>query len=206
MREILLWDLAGQPGYRLFHQLHLNDTVVALVVFDSRNETDPFAGVRYWDRALQQACYGQRNMPHPLRKVLVAARIDRGGISASTDRIQSFVEELHFRRYFETSAKEPLNIEELKAFIEQAIDWDQLPRVSSTHLFQKIKDFFLAQKKKGRLLSTEDDLYQLFFNLDSDRVETEDLRAQFDVCLGQVEAVGLIKRLNFGISFCYSQS
>src|SRR5262249_39919480 len=23
-REILLWDLAGQPGYRLVHQLHLN--------------------------------------------------------------------------------------------------------------------------------------------------------------------------------------
>src|SRR4051794_40585675 len=33
-REILLWDLAGQPGYRLVHQLHLGDVAVALVVFD----------------------------------------------------------------------------------------------------------------------------------------------------------------------------
>ena len=44
-REVLLWDLAGQPGYRLVHQLHLNEIAVALVVFDSRSETDPFSGV-----------------------------------------------------------------------------------------------------------------------------------------------------------------
>jgi WD40 repeat protein len=38
-REVLLWDLAGQPGYRLVHQLHLGEVAVALVVFDSRSET-----------------------------------------------------------------------------------------------------------------------------------------------------------------------
>src|SRR6266702_2319742 len=35
-RETLLWDLAGQPGYRLIHQLHLSEVSVALVVFDGR--------------------------------------------------------------------------------------------------------------------------------------------------------------------------
>ena len=54
-REVLLWDLAGQPGYRLIHQLHLNEVAVALIVFDSRSETDPFSGVKYWVRALAQA-------------------------------------------------------------------------------------------------------------------------------------------------------
>jgi WD40 repeat protein len=47
-RETLLWDLAGQSGCRLIHQLHLNEVAVALVVFDARSETDPFAGVRHW--------------------------------------------------------------------------------------------------------------------------------------------------------------
>ena len=47
-RETLLWDLAGQPGYRVIHQLHLNEVAVALVVFDARSETDPLAGVRHW--------------------------------------------------------------------------------------------------------------------------------------------------------------
>ena len=53
MHETLLWDLAGQPGYRLIHQLYFYEVAVALIVFDSRSETDPFAGVRHWDRALR---------------------------------------------------------------------------------------------------------------------------------------------------------
>jgi GTPase SAR1 family protein len=54
-REALLWDLAGQPGYRLVHQLHLDEVAVALLVSDLRSETDPFSGVKYWARALAQA-------------------------------------------------------------------------------------------------------------------------------------------------------
>ena len=54
-RGILLWDLAGQPGYRLIHQLHLGEVAVALLVFDARSETDPFSGVKHWVRALAQA-------------------------------------------------------------------------------------------------------------------------------------------------------
>jgi GTPase SAR1 family protein len=54
-RETYLWDLAGQPAYRLLHQLHLSDAAVAVVVFDAKSESDPFAGVRHWVRALRQA-------------------------------------------------------------------------------------------------------------------------------------------------------
>src|SRR5438067_1256766 len=84
-RDILLWDLAGQPGYRLIHQLHLDQVAVALVVFDARNETDPFAGVQHWDRALRQARGVQRETTLPLKKLLVAARTDRGGVGVSPE-------------------------------------------------------------------------------------------------------------------------
>jgi len=80
MRETLLWDLAGQPGYRLVHQLHLNEVAVALIIFDGRSEVDPFAGVYHWDRALRQAQRIQGNSAPPLKKILVAARVDRGGV------------------------------------------------------------------------------------------------------------------------------
>jgi hypothetical protein len=83
-RETILWDLAGQPGYRLIHQLHLKEVAVALIVFDARSETDPFAGVRHWDRALRQARCVQGNAVPPLKKVLVAARMDRGGIGVKS--------------------------------------------------------------------------------------------------------------------------
>jgi len=55
-RETLLWDMAGQPGYRLIHQLHLNEIAVAILVFDARQAAgDPLASVRHWERALRQA-------------------------------------------------------------------------------------------------------------------------------------------------------
>jgi WD40 repeat protein len=94
MREVLLWDLAGQPSYRLVHQLHLNEVAVALILVDSRSETDPFAGVYHWNRALSQAQNTQEEPALPLKKFLVAARIDRGGIGVSRERIEKLVQDL----------------------------------------------------------------------------------------------------------------
>jgi GTPase SAR1 family protein len=55
-REILFWDMAGQPEYRLIHQLHLKEIAVALFVFDARQAVgDPLAPVRHWERAVRQA-------------------------------------------------------------------------------------------------------------------------------------------------------
>lgn len=88
-RELLLWDLAGQPGYRLIHQLHLNEVVVALIVFDSRSEIDPFSGVKYWARALAQARRLEGSAAVPMNAYLVAARADRGGVGVSAERVRA---------------------------------------------------------------------------------------------------------------------
>ena len=111
-REILLWDLAGQAGYRLVHQLHLSEAAIALMVFDARSETDPFAGVRHWDKALRQA---QRvgGTTQPLKKLLVAARTDRGGIAVSSTRVSALLHELGCEGYFETSARQGYGTAEL---------------------------------------------------------------------------------------------
>src|SRR5262249_17845210 len=155
-RETLLWDLAGQPDYRLIHQLHLDDVAVALVVFDSRSATDPLAGVRHWVRALRQAHRLRGEGALPLKMLLVAARTDRGGVGVGRERIEALKAELVLDADFETSAKEGRNIVELAAAIRSAIDWEALPRVTSTELFQRIKSFLLAEKEAGRLLSTAD--------------------------------------------------
>ncbi len=197
-RETLLWDLAGQPGYRLIHQLHLNEVAVALVVFDARSETDPFAGVYHWDRALRQAQRVQGSAALPLKKILVQARVDRGGIGASPERVQALINECGFDAYFETSAREDWHISDLRAAVCQAIDWDALPKISSTQLFQNIKAFLIAEKESGRYLSTVDDLYSTFLKTQDAPTERENLYAQFETCIGRVEAANLIKRLSFG--------
>ena len=197
-RQTLLWDLAGQAGYRLIHQLHLNEVAVALVLFDARSETDPFAGVFHWDRALRQAQRVQSNSALPLKKFLVAARIDRGGRNVSPERIESLVRELGFDGYFETSAREDIGIAELAEAIKQAIDWSALPKVTSNDLFQHIKDFLISEKEAGHLLSTTEDLYRTFLKSPDAPEDTAELRAQFETCVGRVESRDLIQRLSFG--------
>jgi GTPase SAR1 family protein len=198
-RETLLWDLAGQPGYRLIHQLHLNEVAVALVVFDAHSETDPFAGVQHWDRALRLAQRVGGSSALPLKKLLVAARIDRGGIGVSAERIQAVVRELGFDGYFATSAKEGWYVDELRRSVSESIDWQILPKVTSTVLFRKIKQFLLDEKQQARrIISSVGDLYGTFLYSKDAPLETPELPTQFETCIGRVESMGLIKRLSFG--------
>ncbi|MGB7381143.1 MAG: TIR domain-containing protein [Rivularia sp. (in: cyanobacteria)] len=197
MREVLLWDLAGQPSYRLVHQLHLNELAVALIVFDARSETDPFGGVHYWNRALRQAeNFGSDS--RILKKFLVSSRVDRGKISVSPSRIQSLVNELGFDGYFETSAKEGWGIRELSEAIKSAINWNHLPKVISTELFQKIKTFLIKEKQAQRLLSRIEDLYCSFLQSEQVLNDLKELKEQFKTCVKLVESRDLIRRLSFG--------
>ncbi len=199
IREILLWDLAGQPGYRVIHQLYLNEVAVALVVFDSRSETDPLAGVRHWERALRLAKQRQGNLSIPMKKFLVSARNDRGGVSISEERLQAVFKEFGFDNYFKTSAKEGWQVRELRAAIEQAIIWEDLPEVSSSQLFADIKSFLLDVKKTGRLLAPVSHLYDDFARQHPDKVaKVANLLDQFDTCIGRLENRDLIRRLTFG--------
>lgn len=216
-REVLLWDLAGQPGYRLVHQLHLIEVAVAIIVFDARSETDPFAGVRYWVRALRQAEKIQGAPASSIKKLLVAARMDRGGIGVSKERISDILSELGIGVYIETSAKEGWQIQELAKEIHSAVAWDLLPRVSSNKLFESMKSFLLRRKETGQVLSTATDLLSLFASHKHEEgdiiltgrellhqgVETKTKSSQnisrtFATCIGRVESRGLIRRLNFG--------
>ena len=198
-RETLLWDLAGQPGYRVIHQLHLNEVAVALVVFDARSETDPLAGVRHWERALRLARQRQGTAGVPMKKFLVSARNDRGGVSIGEERLLAILKEFGFNGYFKTSAKEGWEIKELRAAIEKAITWEDLPEVSSSQLFADIKSFLLEVKKTGRLLAPAGQLYDDFARQHPDTAtKVPNLRDQFVTCIGRLENRDLIRRLTFG--------
>jgi hypothetical protein len=182
----------------LVHQLHLNEVTVALVVFDSRSETDPFYGVKHWVRALAQARRLEGASAPPLRSYLVAARADRGGVAATRSRIQAVVDDLCLDGFFETSAKEGWQVTELADAIRSGIAWEALPMVSSSALFDSIKHFLLEEKQQGRLLSTVNDLFHGFRRMRTDNPSLGELRASFDSCIGRVESGGLIRRLQFG--------
>ena len=151
----------GGELLRLIHQLSLSEVTVALIVFDARSETDPFSGVRYWNRALRQSLKGGDGK-RTVRKFLVAARTDRGGVNVSRARVDALLNELECDGYFETSAKEGREIERLGKAIREAINWSSAPKVSSTELFHVIKSFLLAKKEEGTFLASLDELYGSF--------------------------------------------
>ena len=198
-RETLLWDLAGQPGYRVINQLHLKDVAVALVVFDTRSETDPLAGVRHWERALRLAQQRQGALAVPMKKLLVSARVDRSTVSVSRERLDAWLRESEFDGYFQTSAKEGWQIRELREAIEQAIPWELLEEVDSSDLFADIKAFLLEMKETGRLVVLADQLYDDFVGKHPPDVAGKPtLRDQFHTCIGLLENRDLIRQLSFG--------
>jgi GTPase SAR1 family protein len=215
-REILLWDLAGQPGYRIVHQLHLGDGAVALILFDSRSETAPLAGVGYWARALQHA---QAARSDALPTFLVGARTDRGVVGVSDERVTDVVTEFGFRDYLTTSAKEGWGVEELRTAVLDAIDWNRIPMVTSSALFAAAKSFVLDQKAEGTILTPLASLLAAFLGapvtgpaaeaapdakvgrdlLDSEPGSDQtQLRGVFEGCVARLESAGLVKRLAFG--------
>ena len=90
-------------------------------------------------------------------------------------------------------------IAELKAAISSVIDWNMLPRVTSTELFQYIKRFIIKKKgNKYKVLANIDDLYDAFSESEDVPVGIEDLKVHFEHCIMRMESVGLVKRLSFG--------
>ena len=135
-RETVLWDLAGQPAYRLVHQLAMDDAAVACVLFDARSETNPLEGAAYWSQALDQV-----RSNAPIAKLLVPARMDVGGLPLSQERLQAFAQEHGFGGVFPTSAFTGEGCEALLKAIRGQVHWEDLPAVSSTETLAALRNF-----------------------------------------------------------------
>jgi small GTP-binding protein len=88
-REIWLWDFAGQADYRLIQQLFMDETSLAVLVFNPQSD-NPFEGLGQWDRDLQRAAR------RSYRKLLVAGRCDRGGLMVTRTSLEQFSKERGF--------------------------------------------------------------------------------------------------------------
>ncbi len=189
-REVMLWDFAGQDEYRLVHQLFLNETNVALLLYDPTRSQDTFEGIDYWEKALHNA------VPNEVQKILVAARVDVGNVRMTKKDIKAYCKAHGCLAHVATSAETSEGCEELRAAIMKAIPWDKLPRTSSPEVFKRNKDFLAAVRQGNRILVREPDLSAEFKAQAGDGdVPTE---AEFRTVIGHVETAGLIKRLSFG--------
>ena len=145
-REIWLWDFGGQADQRLIHQLYMEDTALAVLVFDGQKE-DVFETLGQWDRDLMRASR------KPFSKLLAAGRVDAGGLRVSRSKVETFAKERGFAaRLFETSAKVGTDCEELKQAILDGIRWEDIPWRSSPLLFKRLKEEIVRLRDAGRVL------------------------------------------------------
>jgi small GTP-binding protein len=153
--EAILWDLAGQPDYRLIHALFLDDVDLALVLFDPTNRQDPLKGVEYWLKQLTSS------RAKASRIILVGARIDRGTPTLTIEELAEFCRHHNISGYVGTSALSEEGLNELLEKLKSEIKWELMSTTITTLTFKKIKEFVLVLKERvdeHHLLLTPDEL------------------------------------------------
>jgi small GTP-binding protein len=187
-REIWLWDFAGQADYRLIHQLFMDETALAVLVFNPQNE-NPFEGLGQWDRDLRRAARGK------FKKLLVAGRCDRGGLVVSRASLEQFRKERDFAEYIETSAKLGTGCDKLRKAIARQTDWKEIPWESSPTIFKRLKDEIIRLRDEDRILLRMAELkQQLELRLPGESFTPEELRA----VVGLLAGPGNVWKLEFG--------
>jgi len=184
--ELTLWDLAGQPEYRLTHQLFLDDTDAALLLFDCSDASDPFRGVPYWAKALK------KHAPNA-RKFLVSARCDVSPVTVDRSTINQTLANYSLDEHFKTSAFTGEGVEEVFHRLMNEIPWEKLSRTSTPKLFQVVRDFLLERKQKGTDLIGMEDVRQAAVERFTERMATQD---ELDTVVQLLQSRGVVFRLD----------
>ncbi|HWW75626.1 MAG TPA: Rab family GTPase, partial [Pyrinomonadaceae bacterium] len=124
--EAIVWDLAGQPDYRLTHALFLDDADLALVLFDPTDSRDPLHGVEFWLKQLKSGRKRSGEAGGFCPTILVGARADRGDARLTKEELDEFCRQRGIRGgYLATSAKEGGGLEELLRRMKKEIAWEE---------------------------------------------------------------------------------
>jgi small GTP-binding protein len=146
--EAILWDLAGQPDYRLIHALFLDEADLALIVFDQTDIRDPLRGVEFWLKQLS-SCGRAEKPGEPCPKLLIGARADRGAPTLTRKELDRFCRQHDIRCHISTSALNGDGLEELVQQMKDSIKWNEKPPTVTTVTFKRIKDYVLQLKRTG---------------------------------------------------------
>ena len=141
--EAVLWDLAGQPDYRLIHGLFLDDADLALILFNPATRTEPLRDVDFWLKSLNH------RPGRPCRLILVGARCDVGDPILTEEEIEEFCRVRKISGgYVRTSALKDEGIETLITRMKKEIAWEEMPATVTDMTFKRIKEYVLVLKEE----------------------------------------------------------
>jgi small GTP-binding protein len=200
-REVLLWDMAGNQESHMIHQLYLDNVTVALFVVNLEKQ---FEDIYYWERVLRQLNRYQNNTNKTQKLFLVVTHNDQEGTEDKTQEIEHVVQKLSLDGYFQTSVKNNIGIDELRARIFESIVWNEIPKINTSGIFHKVKQFLVDLKKENGIKTNLivlhlNVLYKLFLRSGAgSRSLLPTLSEQFEKSIELMAQSGLIKWLSFG--------
>lgn len=146
--KLQIWDTAGQERFRTITSAYYRGAMGILLVYDITDEAS-FNNVRNWMRNIEQHASDSVN------KILVGNKLDLAGEKRAVpiERGQALADEFGFR-FFETSAKEDMNVEEVFTAIAKDVmkrlAKEEAAQAAATQPHQPIKltTTLDAQRKK----------------------------------------------------------
>ncbi|KAK7485653.1 hypothetical protein BaRGS_00023102 [Batillaria attramentaria] len=114
--RLQLWDIAGQERFGNMTRVYYKEAVGAFVVFDV-TRASTFEAVTKWKNDLDSKVQLPDGSPVPC--VLLANKCDQAkeGLVNNTAQMDEFCKEKGFIGWYETSAKENINIDEAARFL-----------------------------------------------------------------------------------------
>jgi len=114
--RLQLWDIAGQERFGNMTRVYYKEAVGAFIVFDV-TRTSTFESVAKWKQDLDAKVQLPDGSPIPC--VLLANKCDqpKEGIVATPGKLDEYCKEKGFAGWFETSAKDNINIDDAAKFL-----------------------------------------------------------------------------------------
>eukprot|EP01137_Pigoraptor_chileana_P004831 Opistho-2@47035 len=118
--RLQLWDIAGQERFGNMTRVYYKEAVGAIIVFDV-TRVSTFEAVQKWKNDLDQKVTLPDGSALPV--ILLANKCDlsKEGMVRNSAQMDRFCEEKGFVGWFETSAKENINIDKACKFLVQRI-------------------------------------------------------------------------------------
>ncbi|XP_072029952.1 ras-related protein Rab-32-like isoform X2 [Amphiura filiformis] len=118
--RLQLWDIAGQERFGNMTRVYYKEAVGAFIVFDV-TRVSTFEAVAKWKHDLDSKVQLPNGSSIPV--VLLANKCDQAkeGLVNNTSQMEEYCKDKGFIGWFETSAKENINIDEAARFLVTAI-------------------------------------------------------------------------------------
>ncbi|KAM7345714.1 RAS oncogene family member Rab32 [Cochliomyia hominivorax] len=124
--RLQLWDIAGQERFGNMTRVYYKEAVGAFIVFDvTRSGT--FDCVSKWKEDLDSKVQLPDGSPIPCILLANKCDQDKQGVVTNAEKMDEYVKEHNFAGWFETSAKENINIDEAaRALVNKILLNDKL--------------------------------------------------------------------------------